>query len=201
MQYFHIEGLDLAGKTTATKAIVRLLGDNVQIRRNSLKQNNRFHEIVDNIRIKNLIEEKDLGWLYLKVLEDDINHFIEPCVNTIQDSTIFLRSLAYHTAKGNNKLVNEMLKLVDRHPQFTKSLVLTASIEVRQQRLKQRQQENPEEVAEDDLLVIKKPDLFLRMEQNLVNYTTTFFNSVVIDTTNLSKEEVAQAVVEIITKK
>lgn len=92
-----------------------------------------------------------------------------------------------------------MLKLVKVHPRFDCSLVLTASIEKRQERLLERQRLNPEEVAEDDLMVLKNPKVFLLMEHYLVEFSSEFFGSVILDTTNLSKEEVVLAVTSIIT--
>jgi cytidylate kinase len=143
-----------------------------------------------------LIDAADLGLLYLKVLEDDIRNFVKPEKNIIQDSTILLRSLSYHITMGNEDIVEGLLKLIEIHPKFTKSVLLTASIEKRQERLLQRQKDNPEEVAPDDLLVVEKPNLFMEMEANLIKYSTTYFNSLVIDTTQLSKKEVALAVTQ-----
>ncbi len=189
--YFHVEGMDLAGKTTATKALLEHLGSDTEIRRNSLNP-----KIVDQLRVKDLIDAADLGLLYLKVLEDDIRNFVKPEKNIIQDSTILLRSLSYHITMGNEDIVEGLLKLIEIHPKFTKSVLLTASIEKRQERLLQRQKDNPEEVAPDDLLVVEKPNLFMEMEANLIKYSTTYFNSLVIDTTQLSKKEVALAVTQ-----
>ena len=198
--YVHIEGMDLAGKTTATKAVQQFLGNDSKIRRNSLCGKSHFHAIVDQLRISNVVPEADLGWLYLKVLEDDIRNFEQPFGHTIQDSTILLRSLAYHKCKKNTEIVEELLKLVKVHPRFDCSLVLTASIEKRQERLLERQRSNPEEVAEDDLMVLKNPKGFLLMERYLVEFSLEFFDSVIIDTTDLSKGEVLLAVTNTVTE-
>lgn len=55
----------------------------------------------------------------------------------------------------------------ERHPVFDRAVVLTAGIEVRRQRLEQRKREEPTEVADDDLMVVKAPETFLQWSANL----------------------------------
>jgi hypothetical protein len=47
IQYFHIEGMDLVGKTSATNALSITLGDNCKTRRSTLQGKSQFHKIVE----------------------------------------------------------------------------------------------------------------------------------------------------------
>jgi hypothetical protein len=189
--YIHIEGMDLAGKSTASNAVRSKLGINTQIRHNTIQTKSNFHKIVDNLRLSKRANSEELGVLYLQVLKDDISRFQPPEAHTIQDSTIILRSIAWYCAQGN-PLANEFISLLPTHPVFTRSIVLTASIKARQYRLQCRINEAPETVAIDDMMVIDNPDLFLKMEESLIEHSTSYFNSVVIDTTDLTKSEVSK---------
>jgi thymidylate kinase len=196
IQYFHIEGVDLAGKTSATKSLSMILGDNCKTRRNTLQEKSQFHKIVDDLRIKDGLGEKELGLLYCKVLEDDLRKFEYPTQNTIQDSTVLLRSLSYHCACENWDLVDEFKQLLPLHPKFTKSVVLTADLDSRLKRLEMRKVLNPEEVANDDLMIITDPDRFFLMERYLIEVAETYFSAKVLDTSNLAKHEVFECIKE-----
>ena len=196
MFYFHIEGMDLAGKTTASKAISANFG-NCLIRRNTLQDKSCFHSIVDQIRIDGTLSELDTGLLYCKVLEDDLRHFQNPTQDTIQDSTVLLRSLSYHYSCGNWDLVREFENLLHLHPRFTKTVVLTASLESRLTRLEMRKLSIPEEVAADDLMILTDPDKFFLMEKYLVNYAVDYFDATVLDTSRLTTKEVELSMIEI----
>ncbi len=190
VQYFHIEGMDLAGKTSATRALAAALEGNCKTRRNTLQDKSEFHKIVDDIRVKNGLSEFDLGLLYCKVLEDDLRNFAYPTQDTIQDSTVLLRSLSYHSACENWELVDEFKKLLPLHPKFTASIVLTANLDSRLKRLEMRKALNSEEVASDDLMIITNPDRFFLMERYLIEFAQIYFDAKVLDTTHLSKSEV-----------
>jgi hypothetical protein len=123
-----------------------------------------------------------------------LRNFAYPIQNTIQDSTVLLRSLSYHSACGNNQLVEKLKSLISIHPKFSKSIVLTASIEARKYRLELRKQQNPDEVANDDLLILTNPDLFISMENYLIDFTMEYFNAAVLDTSELNPHEVANKV-------
>jgi thymidylate kinase len=190
--YFHIEGMDLAGKTSATKALANLIGNNCQMRRNTLQPKSRFHKIVDDIRINGQLSEIELGVLYCKVLEDELKKFEYPTQSTIQDSTVFLRSLSYHSASENWILVEEFKNLLPLHPKFTKTVVLIADLESRLKRLEMRKALNPEEVAADDLMIHTDPEKFFAMEKYLVDYAQNYFDAEILDTSKLSKAEVSE---------
>jgi hypothetical protein len=191
--YYHIEGMDLAGKSTASKAVLSKLGLTTQVRHNTIQEKSNFHKVVDFLRTTKRADSEELGELYYQVLKDDISRFEFPTSYTIQDSTIALRSLAWYSAQGN-PIEHRFAELLNLHPRFTNSIVLTARIDVRQNRLQSRIEEAPETVAADDMLVIENPDLFLKMEESLVHYSVKFFGSKVLDTSDLTKAEVASKV-------
>lgn len=186
--------MDLAGKTSTTKTLSMILGDNCKTRRNTLQEKSPFHKIVYDIRIKDSLGEKELGLLYCKVLEDDLRKFEYPIQNTIQDSTVLLRSLSYHSAYENWDLVDEFKQLLPLHPKFTKSIVLTADLDSRLKRLEMRKALNPEEVAKDDLMIITDPDKFFLMEKYLIKYSQDYFDANIIDTSDLDKAKVLEKV-------
>jgi hypothetical protein len=194
--YLHIEGMDLAGKSTATKAVQSQIDCNWTIRHNTIQAKSKFHKIVDDLRLSGTVGNDELGQLYYHVLKDDLSRFEYPTVNTIQDSTVLLRSLSWNEARNKEELSEQFLGLIDQHPKFTKSVILIANIKTRQSRLQSRIDEAPHTVASDDMLVVNDPKLFLKMEEALVYYSTTYFDSKIIDTSDLTKSEVSQAVCE-----
>lgn len=198
VKYIHIEGMDLAGKSTASKAIFEMLGSDTMLRHNTIQSKSQFHSIVDKLRLSGNSNPQDLGILYHQVLKDDLERFIYPTQNTIQDSTVLLRSLAWYEASQNFELVNLFLSLMPKHPVFTHSILLTASIEVRQKRLQMRINEAPETVANDDMMVLENPELFMAMEKALIKHSSRNFNSTIIDTSDLTKDEVKRIVIEMI---
>lgn len=194
-KYIHIEGMDLAWKSTLVRN-VKLAITNIEIRHNSIlaQWDNQIYQLADSLR-KNYGNEYDsttLWNLFVVAMEHDVRNFKQPLFDTLQDSTIFLRSMAYHTVKWNERLTSELLRLFIEfnHPIFDSSIILTASIEERKKRLKQRYRDNPEEIADDDLMIINKPEKFLQMEQVLISLWKQYFNSQIIDTTSLNPDQV-----------
>jgi thymidylate kinase len=190
----HIEGMDLAGKSTATAALATAYPDAL-LRRNSLIDSNPIYELADTLRRAGETSPQVLGRLYVAALAEDLERLADFDVPRIQDSTILLRSLAYNAAIGEREVVGEFLRAADSHPRFGTSVVLTASIEARLQRLEARRREAPDEVAPDDLLVVRNPDLFREMEATLVEYALDLFNAQIIDTSNLTSAEVVESIV------
>jgi len=188
--YIHIDGMDLAGKTTATQNIVRITNNEWNSRRNSLSGENPMYILADSLRLANAYDAETLGNLYVAALMGDIRSFKWPEKNTIQDSTIILRSLAYHTVRGTPRISEVLIDLLPEHPKFDASYVLTASLEERAKRLQKRIEQAPQEVADDDLMVLKKPDKFLAMETCLIDLAKQAFHSIVIDTTILTPDMV-----------
>lgn len=193
-RYVHFEGMDLAGKSTATRLFAERSGEEWVVRRNSMDPSNPLFMLADSLRIEDAYSAETLGNLYVAALMADVEKFERPEINTIQDSTILLRSMAYHTVNQTPRVVEAFKDVLPTHPRFDNSFVFTASIEARQERLQQRMRDNPEEVAPDDLMVIRKPEKFMAMEKALVDLATTAFSATVIDTSKLTADEVCNQV-------
>lgn len=197
--YIHFEGMDLAGKSTATRMFAEESGEDWVVRLNSLDQDNPLFLLADSLRkddTDSAYSAETIGNLYVAALLADIEHYETPDVNTIQDSTILLRSLAYHTINQTPGVPSALSELIPRHPQFEQSFVFTASIEARRTRLEERMRTSPEEVAPDDLMVLRKPEKFMAMERCLVDLAQTAFHATVIDTTELKPGEVSDIIID-----
>lgn len=190
VKYLHIEGMDLSGKTTLANNYATASPLEWQLNSNALNSGNPIWELADDLRKKDAYDGEIVGNLYVTALMADIRSFEQPTVNTIQDSTVALRSLAYHIVCGTPRLTGVLQELIKEHPHFDVSFYLAASMEARRSRLNQRMRDNPEEVASDDLMVVRNPDRFIAMERVLREWSTNIFHSVVIDTTSMTPEMV-----------
>lgn len=192
--YLHIEGMDLSGKTTLAGNYAAFSPLDWQINSNSLGQGNPIWELADDLRKKDAYDAEIVGNVYVAGLMADIRTFKPPQKNIIQDSTVALRSLAYHVVRGTPRLEDALTNLIKEHPRFDASFYLAASIEARMRRLDQRIREHPEEVAPDDLMVVRNPERFVAMEGVLRKWSVKIFNSVIIDTTDMTPEMVMNEV-------
>ena len=192
----HIEGLDLAGKTTARDRLARCLGG-WKVRSNRLIEHNEVFELVDRLRREDALDAESLGHLFVAALSADLRGFRPNEQPLIQDSTILLRSLAYHRVNQTPGVVEAFERLLPLHPRFTVTVVLTASIEARRQRLELRRLRTASEVAPDDLLVEHYPAKFMAMERELVELATEHFNAKVVDTSDLDEPMVTQEIINL----
>lgn len=188
--YVHFEGMDLAGKTTATSNFIKQSGREWDVRRNSITPNNPIYALADSLRRADAYDAEVLGNLYVAALMGDIRSFTWPTQDTIQDSTIILRSLAFHTVRGTPRIKEVLTDMLAYHPKFDASFVFTASIEERLRRLEMRAQYQPEQISPEDLMVREKPEKFMAMEVCLVDFSQKMFHSVVIDTSALTPDHV-----------
>ena len=191
-QYIHIEGMDLAGKTTATHNFIDRTGRDWDVRRNSIVPDNPMYLLADSLRRADAYDAEVLGNLYVAALMGDIRTFEWPDKDTIQDSTILLRSIAFHTVKGTPRVVEVLQELAPKHPKFDASFVFTADIETRLRRLQSRMDNQPEQVSPEDLLVRAKPEMFMAMAAALIDLARNSFHSVIIDTSTLTPDAVVQ---------
>lgn len=189
-QYIHFEGMDLAGKTTATENFIASQEGVWEIRHNSLIHNNPIYLLANELRLSDAYDAEILGNLYIAALMVDIRHFQQPTNNTIQDSTILLRSLAYHTISGTPRISQVLLDIIPQHPKFNASFIFTADLETRLHRLQKRMKYHPDQVASDDLMVVKNPEKFMAMEACLIDMAKGIFHSVIIDTSRLTPDAV-----------
>jgi thymidylate kinase len=190
----HLEGMDLAGKTTACRCIPQTLGGEWQVRHNCLWADNPVYALADRLRREGGLAGDALGHLYVAALAADLASYVAPALNTVQDSTILLRSLAYHTVARTPNVVAALTALIPRHPRFDRTIVLTASREARLRRLERRRREQPDAVGAEDLLVVQAPARFFAMEQVLVRFAREHFAAMVINTSGMDEAEVVRAV-------
>jgi len=195
-QYIHIEGMDLAGKTTATHNFIKNTGREWDIRRNSIVPNNPIYILADSLRRADAYDAEVLGNLYVAALMGDIRSFEWPDKDTIQDSTILLRSIAFHTVKGTPRIVEVFHEMAPQHPKFDASFVFTADIETRLRRLQSRMENEPCQISSEDLLVRDKPEKFIAMEAALIDLARNSFHSVIIDTSTLTPNMVVQRMLD-----
>lgn len=174
----HFEGLDLAGKSTVCRLFREHARGDWQLRRNCLVADNPIHDLADRLRKEGRSEES-VGWLYHAALLYDLEQYQPVAGDLIQDSTILLRSLAFHKVRGTPGLVDRLEALIDRHPRFDRSFVLVADHQTRLQRLAKRR---PQNLGPEDFLVRDDPQRFYAMERQLVDYATRHFGAVVLDT-------------------
>lgn len=194
--YIHFEGMDLAGKTTATQNFIKHTGKEWDIRRNSIVPDNPIYKLADSLRRADTYDAEVLGNLYVAALMADIRSFKWPERDTIQDSTIILRSLAFHTVRGTPRIKEVLIDMLPCHPKFDASFVFTASVEERMRRLEARRASQPEQVSPEDLLVRDKPEKFLAMEACLIDFSCKCFHSVIIDTSTLTPDMVVDKIAE-----
>lgn len=188
--YIHFEGMDLAGKTTASKGFVASSGIDWNIQRNSIVSDNPIYKLADNLRLQNAYDAETLGNLYVAALMADIKSFKWPEKHTIQDSTIILRSFAVHTVLGTPRISEALLGLLQKHPRFDASFVFTASLEKRLERLQERIEKQPDQISEGDLFIRDKPEVFFAMEACLVDIAKKTFHSVIVDTSSMTPDVV-----------
>ena len=94
-----------------------------------------------------------------------------------------------------NKLIEarselELILKAKFQEKFLEKVNTIIEAKFRRERLEMRRHESPDEIAPDDLAVIHAPDLFLRMEEIMINEAHRRFGATIIDTSLLSKDEV-----------
>lgn len=188
--YIHFEGMDLAGKSTATRLLAEGSSEPWEVRSNSLNPDNEVFQLADRLRKDQAYSAETMGPLYVAASLADVEHFKRPEANTIQDSTIIVRSMAWHTINNTPGVVEAFRPILPKFRVFDRSFVFTASIDARRQRLEQRMATAPETVDSDDLVVIRKPERFMAMESTLVDIARTAFDAVVVDTTDMTPDDV-----------
>lgn len=193
--FLHLEGMDLAGKSSVAKAIKEKCGLDWQINNNRLCDKNIIYQFIDNIAKRDLFDDEIYGNLYYTALLADLKKF-ELSSNIIQDSTILLRSINYHTELGNTKLAKKFEELIEFHPVPTYSFYLTADINSRIDRLVKRMKLNQKEISKNDYLILQNPEKFEEADIRLFELSSRCFNSILIDTTNLTIEEVADYIID-----
>ena len=195
----HIEGLDLAGKST----VCRLLRDRwgAELRTNSILAPgaNSIHVEAERLRKVDALPIEPLGGLYYAALLRDLELYEPPKGRIVQDSSLILRSIAFHEVFGSRALAAAFRALLPRHPRFGATVVIHASDEVRRKRLEgrcSRHNDNPE-----DFLIVRNPDGFHRMEDVLVETAVSEFGATLVDTSSLEQEGEKERIVSLLLSK
>jgi thymidylate kinase len=191
-----VEGLDLAGKSTLTKALTAELtkrGLFFSCSKNSLIPSNPIALKADAFRKEDDAGLFETGALFLAAHLYDAHVFSYPAPHVIhiQDSS-WLRTLAYHTMH-QTRWIPEFVQICSSfQPKFDVVIYLTASSEVRKLRVLKREKETQEN-DKDDYLSWFHPERAAQHDRLLMEKTLEHFpHAFVIDTTYLSAEEVFQ---------
>lgn len=191
--YLHLEGMDLAGKSTVAAMIARRSGMYWEIRNKSLSQDNVIQQFEKRIRKQNIYDDEIYGYLHYVSLLADIKYF-ERRGNLIQDSMLLLRSMIYHKEQKNDALVRLFESLVPKHPVPDLSVYLTTSLDVRKGRFRKRQACHPESLTKNDFLIMDDPERFAARDKGLMALAQTYFHAIVLDTSAMTAEETADAI-------
>ncbi len=200
VRHFLVDGMDLAGKTTvvdqfaADQAAMGVTWD----KRYSVISKPDARGRSSGVALRAAAEQMarsgsyrpdTVGLVVLGALAADIDEYEPPEIPTVQESSTLLRSMSYFAINGHTRELQMIRELGERHPQFDATFVLTASREARLERLAYA--ENP---SKSDLLVRDNPGKFFRQEELLVEGAQEFFGAVVIDTSDMSIQEVARTI-------
>ena len=189
--FVYIEGMDLSGKTTLASNLSSNLSGEWTVQSNALTRNNQVWLLADAARKNQSLDEDIIGYLYSIAMMIDVRNFnLTNYNNLIQDSTVAIRSLAYHSILGTPTVLKQLKASVSKIPAPDLTFYLLADMKTRVARLRQREVDNPEEVAQDDLMVINNPRRFTRMERMLLKFTTEYFRPIIIDTSYMTKDDV-----------
>jgi thymidylate kinase len=191
--HIHIEGLDLSGKSTVCRRLKERLPC-ATIRHNSLVESNMLYNRADKLRLEANVADDIVGMLYYGALRHEIDSYYPPQNTVIQDSTIILRSLVFHTTAGNKELANLFQALLQASPRFDSSFVLTCSREKRLERLRGRISRG--HCEPDDLVVRDDWERFSAMERLLIELATHYFNATIIPTDNLESSDSSDAILD-----
>lgn len=191
----YIEGVDCSGKTTIGKAVAQKAGignvGELFMRKDNPWNAESTGEVPTNHPLF-------IAFLYKAAIWDILHH--DPTKPLMQISFVAYRSTAYQTALKikDAPLFENLLEYI---PKFGTTIILDASIEARQERLKQRSQEQGvREVSKNDALIFKKPELVMEMAEIIKDRACRHLDAIVVDTTNNTVEESILQVYELSTK-
>ena len=95
--YIHFEGMDLAGKSTATRLLTEGSKEPWEVRSNSIDPDNLLFRLADDLRNNQVYSATTMGPLSVAARLADVEHFNPPEVNTIQAPPILIPSQAWHS--------------------------------------------------------------------------------------------------------
>lgn len=188
--YIHIEGMDLAGKSSTTELFVARRTEPWEVKRNSLTEENPARDLADQMLETGEYGVETVGTMYAAALMADFDTFRKPEVPTVQESTIILRSIAYQAVNGTPRMTELFEGMMPRHPTFDASFMLTASHEERLRRIAERGRS----FSNNDLLILRDPEKFYAMEAIVQRLAERHFHSRLIDTSDLPTQQVVEII-------
>lgn len=189
-----IEGLDLAGKSTLCQSLATRLeksGYVVTIAKNNLLGENVVGKLGKEYAATAHAAKLETGALFLASHFYDTTLFKRPIKGHmhVQDSS-WLRTISYHTMQRTPIIPSLADALFEAHPIFGTVIYLTASMEVRRQRIMTRESTNPGMNTPGDFLSFVNPDFVAEHDRKLIEITRNFYPWVkVIDTTDSTPED------------
>lgn len=193
-RHLHVEGMDLSGKTSFIARYVEKSNTEWQVRHGLLNEDNPIRSLADQLAANKRYSQQITNDLYIAGIAADIETYRAPIINTIQDSVVALRALAWHISNNNRQDAARIETLLERHPQFDNTFYFAADIRRRQERLIMREREDPARIDSKDLLVREDPERFIKMERIVQKYTLELFNAHLVDTSDLTPTEVLRHV-------
>lgn len=190
--FVHIEGMDFSGKTTAAREM--------DLRAPFLRRHNNIaaSEISDLGKAVDAMSESGryrgltISMGYVASILADIDNFEWPKEDTIQDSAAAIRCMSRLAIDGQGALLGILeTASQNNHPRFTRSFYLTATIDERLRRLRERG-----DPSRNDLMLVHDTDKFMAMEEVAMEKSVSIFGSEVIDTTNIDPQDVALKIIK-----
>lgn len=181
-----VEGLDLAGKSTLIENLKRHHPGPVRLRNGQFCENNPTGQVArEMVRWDEGFGGVEAGALFLSSMLWDARHFEPPGAELHLQDSCWLRTLAFEQLYGSAPLARLMEEQGRKFPRFDRAIFLTASLEERLRRLHRRSNNDLH-----DQLAFKKPEKFLAIEKRLLELVVEWEKAMVIDTTEMSKDEV-----------
>jgi hypothetical protein len=190
--------MDLAGKTSSVKRFLEKDVRRWNTKYNSILDDNPIYKLARSL-LNQPHDPDALDELFVKAVEYDVDYFQRPEQPTIQEKTLLLKTyVSMKMLFGNDKSALLLEDLFARHPKFDRSFIITASHEARLKRLNKRISESPEEIDPNDLLIRDNPEKFYKIEKYLIGLSVRLFNSVIIDTSDVTVDQVADKMIEMV---
>lgn len=177
------EGLDLSGKSTLCRELGSALG--WPVRHNTLLPPGLSapYERAQKAHRDQSATIAEVGQMFHDALLDEIKRYKgdgEPC---IQDSTILLRSIAYHSGLRNSDLATQFATILPLHPKPALAFLCRPSREIRLRRLEGRISRGNE--TPEDFMVRDDPEAFSHMESTIESLAAEHFDMQILDTSGL----------------
>jgi thymidylate kinase len=192
VQFLHIEGMDFSGKTTIAREMAQLAP--YLHRHNNIASNeiSDLGKAVDRMSESGKYRGLTISMGYVASILADIDNFTWPNKDTIQDSAAAVRCMGRLAVDGHDALLSILNSASrDNHPKFTRSFYLTATIDERLRRLRERG-----DPSQNDLMLVHDTDKFMAMEEIAMERSVSIFGSEVIDTSKIDPRNLALKIIK-----